>query len=59
MLETSNKVDEKKVTKENNISLSRDPTYSLLSGIVETLDKHEILLFIESEETPQKIPLEI
>ena len=29
MLKTSNEVDEEKVTKENNISLSRDTTASL------------------------------
>ena len=42
MLETSNKVDEKKVTKENNTSFSRDTTASLPPVIVETFDKHDI-----------------
>ena len=35
MLETSKEVDEEKVAKENNISLSGDPTASFPSGIVE------------------------
>ena len=56
IVETSNKVDEEKVTKENNISLSMDPTASLPSVIVETSDKHDILIIIESEETPPKNP---
>ena len=34
MLENSNEVDEDKVTKENNISFSMDPTASSTSGIV-------------------------
>ena len=38
MLETSNEVDEEKVTKENNISLSRNPIASFPSGIVDTSD---------------------
>ena len=36
MLEASKKVDEDKVTKENNISLLSDPTASFQSGIVDT-----------------------
>ena len=42
MLETSNEVDEEKVTKDNNISLSRDPIASLPPGILENVDKHNI-----------------
>ena len=42
MLETSNEIDEEKVTKDNNISLSRDTTDSFLSGTVKTYDKHDI-----------------
>ena len=42
MLETSNKFDEEKVTKEDNIWLSRDPNASFPSDIVETLVKHDI-----------------
>ena len=53
MLETSNKVDEGKVTKERNISLSKDTTASSPSGIVETSYKHDISLMIEAEETIQ------
>ena len=58
MLENSNEVDEEKVTKKNNISLSRDPTASFPSGIVETSDKHDIFLMIEAEDPPppQKKP---
>ena len=48
MLETSNEVDEKKVTKDKNVSLSRDPTASFPSGVVETFDKHKISLMIEA-----------
>ena len=48
MLENSNEVDEEKVTKKNNISLSRDPTASFPSGIVETSDKNDTSLIIES-----------
>ena len=51
MLETSNKVDEGGLTKEKNISLSKDTTASSPSGIVETSDKHDISLMIEAEET--------
>ena len=51
MLETSNGVDEDKVTKEKNISLSRNPTSSLPLCIVETFDKQICLLMIEAEET--------
>ena len=40
MIETPKKVYEEKVTKENNISLSRDPTTSFPSGIVDTSDKN-------------------
>ena len=54
MLETSNEVDEGRVTKEDNISLSRYPTASFPSDIVETFDNHDILLIIEAEETQQK-----
>ena len=53
MLETSNKVDEEKVTKEKNISLSKDTTASYPSGIVETSDKNDISLMMEAEETTQ------
>ena len=52
MLETPNEVDEYKVTKENNISFSRDLNASFPSGIVETSDKHNTWLIIESEEPP-------
>ena len=54
MIETSNEVDEWKVTKEKNISFSRDTTASSSSGIVETSYKQDILLTIEAEETTQK-----
>ena len=59
MIETSNKVDEEKATKENNISLSRNPTPLFSSVTVKNFDKREISLIIEAEEIPQKIPLEI
>ena len=39
MLETSNEVDEDKVIKENNISLSRYPIDSSPSVLLETVDK--------------------
>ena len=51
MIENSNKLYEEKITKENNISLSRNPTASLPSGIVEYSDKTYTLLIIEAEET--------
>ena len=54
MLETSNYVDEDNVTKENNISFSKDSTDSFPSGIVDNFDKHYISLMIQAEETPQK-----
>ena len=54
MLENSKKVDEYKVTKENNISLSRYPTALSPSGIVETSYKNDTSLMIEAEETPQE-----
>ena len=50
MLKNLNKVDEEKVTKENNISLSRDTTASFPSYIVEYSDKNETSLIIEEEE---------
>ena len=59
MLETSNEVDEKKVTNENNISLSRDTTVLLPLSIVDTFDKQNISLMIEADGTPQKTPLKI
>ena len=59
MLETSNEVDEKKVTNENNISLSRDTTVLLPLSIVDTFDKQNIFLMIEAEGNPQKTPLKI
>ena len=59
MLETPNKVDEEKVTKKKNISLSRDPTASFPWVIVDNVDKQYILLMIEAEETPQTITVEI
>ena len=46
MLETSNEVDEEKVTKEKNISLSRDTNTSFPLGIVEYSDKNDNLLMI-------------
>ena len=49
MLETSNEVDDEKVTKDNTISLSSDSIASFPSVIVETFDKHNILLMIEAE----------
>ena len=39
--------------------MPRDTTASFPSGIVETPDKHEILLMIEAEETQPKKSLEI
>ena len=54
MIKTSNEVDEEKETKENNILLSRDPIASFASGVLETVDKHNILLMIEAEELPPK-----
>ena len=61
MLKNSNEVDEGKITKENNISLSRDPIDSFPSGILETVDKHNISLMNEAEDPPPppKLPLEI
>ena len=52
MLENSNEVNEGKVTKKNNILLSRDTTVSLPLGIVEYSDKNNTLLMIKSEEPP-------
>ena len=46
MLETSNEVDEDKVTKEKNISFSRYPTALLPSVIVEYSDKNDTSLTI-------------
>ena len=54
MIETSNEVDEEKVTKEKNISLSRDPIASFPPVLLETVDRHDISLIIEAEETPPK-----
>ena len=59
MLETSNKVDEEKITKENNISLSRYPNDSLPSVIVEYSDKKNTWLTIESEDPSPITPLGI
>ena len=53
MLETSNVFDEEKVTKEQNITLSRYTIASFPSGILQTVDKHNVLLIIEAQETPQ------
>ena len=58
MLETSNVFDEEKVTKEQNITLSRYTIASFPSGILEIVDKHYISLMIEAEETPQKHTIE-
>ena len=52
MLETSKGIAEWKVTKENNISLSRYPTDSFTSVIVDNSDKNDTSLIIEAEETP-------
>ena len=52
MIETPNKVDEEKVTKDNNISLSRDTTAKLPSVIVDYSDKNYTSLMIEAEEPP-------
>ena len=59
MLGTSNEFDEEKVTKENNISLPRYPIASFPSVILGTVDKHDILLLIEAEETPKILPFGI
>ena len=59
MLENSNEVDEEKETKDNNILLSRDPTASFPSGILETLDKRKLFLMTKQRKTHTKIPLEI
>ena len=53
MLETSNEVDDDKLTRENNISFSRDPIDSFPSYILETVCKQIFWLMIEAEETPQ------
>ena len=52
MLQNSNEVNEGKITKENNILLSRDPTVTLTLGIVGYSDKNNTLLMIKSEEPP-------
>ena len=54
MIETSNKVDEEKSTKEENIYLSRDPNASFPLVIAETFYKHNISSMIEAQETPNK-----
>ena len=41
MLAASDEVDEEKRTSGNNISLSRDPTVSFPSGIVDNSDKND------------------
>ena len=52
MLETSNKFDEEKFTKEKNISFSGDPNAQFPSGIVEYSNKNYTSLMIEAEEPP-------
>ena len=59
MHETSNGVDEDKVTKDTNISFSRGTPASLPSGIVEYSDKNDTSLMIEVEEMPPQKTLEI
>ena len=51
MFETVKEVDEQTVRKENNISLTMQPTDSLLSGNVEYLYEIDTLLIIEADET--------
>ena len=51
MFEIVKEVDEKTVTKENNISLARNPTASLISGNVEHSDKINTWLMIEADVT--------
>ena len=48
MLGNSNKVDEEEVTKEKNTSFSRNPIASFPPGLLETVDKHKILLMLEA-----------
>ena len=48
MFETVKEVDEDRVTKDNNISLTRGPTASLLSGNVEYSDEINTSLMIEA-----------
>ena len=52
MLNTSDGVDEDKLTKENNISLSRNPNDSFALVILDTSDKKDTFLIIQEEETP-------
>ena len=54
MFETVKEVEEEKVTKENNIYLTRDPTASLISCNVEYLDEIDASLMIEADATKDK-----
>ena len=47
MFESVKEVDEDTVTKEKNISLTREPTHSLLSGNFEDSDEINYSLIIE------------
>ena len=58
MIETSNEVDEEKVIKANKISLSRYHIASLPSGLLQTVNKHNISVMIEAEEPSPKITIE-
>ena len=49
MFETVKKLNEEKVTKENNILLKREPTTSLLSGNIKYLDQINTSLIIEAD----------
>ena len=51
IFETEKEVDEKTLTKENNIFLARKPIDSLLSVNVEYLDKIDTSLMIEADIT--------
>ena len=49
MFEAVNEVYEEKVTMEDNILLTREPTALLLSGNVEYLDESNTLLILEAD----------
>ena len=49
LFETVKKLNEEKVTKENNILLKREPTTSLLSGNIKYLDQINTSLIVEAD----------
>ena len=55
MFEALNDFIYETVTKENNISLTRENTASLLSGNVEYLEENDTLLMIEADVKKHRI----